>query len=36
MDLLEMNVACKNEELQLDGIFESGSKWNERLLPDDS
>ena len=30
------DVACKNEELQLDGIFESGSKWNERLLPDDS
>lgn len=34
--LLEMNIDCKIEALQVGGIFESGPKRNERLLPDAS
>ena len=26
--LVEMNLECKNEALQADGIFESGPQWN--------
>ena len=35
-EFAENGSDCKHEALQVDGIFESGPQWNERLLPDAS